>query len=234
MPIIFSTPKRCLIAQAANWFVKRIDPIPDQDYLAAPLDVSNENEKLRDLYLTLRANDCDLRGRLMVEFSGHAIFPQTPSPRIPMHVPPRKISDTRYINIDDYDIRDFYFKNSVIISNYFKLYDDDISKYEYILQKYYLSMDSVDNLFFEHVTVDFDRLVKAVQPKPTTRGAENKCERWLVGLMQGGKPPEMPKADYFKEAKENFAVSQRGFDRAWANAIKQSGNSDWSKPGRKS
>ena len=73
-----------------------------------------------------------------------------------------------------------------------------------------------------------------IRSKPTSSGAEKKCERWLVELMKGGKSPEMPKADYLKAAKKNFAVSHRGFDRAWDTAIKETGNSDWSKPGRKS
>ena len=68
----------------------------------------------------------------------------------------------------------------------------------------------------------------------TTLAAEIKCRKWLVNLMSDGKQMTKSKADYRTEAQTIFKVSIRSFDRAWGNAIAETGNEDWSKPGRKS
>ena len=67
----------------------------------------------------------------------------------------------------------------------------------------------------------------------STIAAETRCKKWLMALMELG-PRDKVKADYRKEAKSQFGIGIRAFDRAWANAIKETGNKDWSKPGRKS
>lgn len=72
--------------------------------------------------------------------------------------------------------------------------------------------------------------------KPTaanTSGAKKRCERWLVGYMQEG-PPKKPKKSYRVDAIDRFGVSFRAFNHAWANAIAETGNTEWSKAGRKS
>ena len=95
------------------------------------------------------------------------------------------------------------------------------------------------------VHVERDGLVTLIKEEPAlpvsspasfhkaTIGAERKCETWLVELMRAGKSTKR-KHDYFEEACDHFQVSRRSFDRAWGNAIAESGNSDWSRPGRKS
>ncbi len=55
------------------------------------------------------------------------------------------------------------------------------------------------------------------------------CEQWL---REQGEGPTMPKDDYWQIAKKRFkGLSERGFDRAWANAVGDYPR--WTKPGRK-
>ena len=68
----------------------------------------------------------------------------------------------------------------------------------------------------------------------STIAAENRCKDWLVGLMSNDGAPDRLKSAYRFEAKSEFGVGTRAFDRAWQNAIAETGNSAWSNPGRKS
>jgi hypothetical protein len=71
-----------------------------------------------------------------------------------------------------------------------------------------------------------------IQRRATIK-AETECRIWLVEMMNAGSPTK-GKSTYQAEAIERFGVGSRAFIRAWANAIAESGNSEWSKPGRKS
>ncbi len=65
--------------------------------------------------------------------------------------------------------------------------------------------------------------------------AEVKCRKWLEQLMDEGGSSRQPKRAYLAEAQQKFSgLSQRSFDTAWKQAISNTGNSQWSKPGRKS
>lgn len=70
-------------------------------------------------------------------------------------------------------------------------------------------------------------------PPPTTVGAETRCKEWLIGLMKAG-PPKKRKPEYRTEAKALYDVGSRAFRRAWANAVAETGNNDWSRSGPKS
>jgi len=74
---------------------------------------------------------------------------------------------------------------------------------------------------------------RGLPPISTTTG-ESGCEMWLTELMEGDSTQEHPKAYYKEQALANFKVSGRGFDRVWANALKETENSKWGKAGRKS
>ncbi len=67
-----------------------------------------------------------------------------------------------------------------------------------------------------------------------TIAAETRCKNWLIELMSKDGPPDRPKPQYRSEAKSEYSVGTRAFDRAWQNAIAKTGNSAWSNPGRKS
>ena len=62
---------------------------------------------------------------------------------------------------------------------------------------------------------------------------ETNCRNWLIELMEAG-PPTKPKPAYRSEAGTRFGVGTKGFNRAWDAALDRTGNTDWSKPGRKS
>ena len=72
MPSSFPVPERCLLVQAAIWFLDRTKlPLPDEIYLSSPLELPAENSELRELFLVLKAENCDLRGDFVVEFTKH-------------------------------------------------------------------------------------------------------------------------------------------------------------------
>ncbi len=70
--------------------------------------------------------------------------------------------------------------------------------------------------------------------RATTIAAETRCKDWLAGLMRQEERPSKTKSGYRTEAKKQFSVGSRAFDRAWRNACVETGNSAWSRPGRKS
>ena len=69
---------------------------------------------------------------------------------------------------------------------------------------------------------------------PSTKGAETKCKKWLITLMSDDGKPEKAKAAYKTEAQGKYSVGSKAFGRAWTDAIKETGNTTWSNPGRKS
>lgn len=71
-----------------------------------------------------------------------------------------------------------------------------------------------------------------VPVSPTAKG-ERDCYDWLLGLMRAGDQEE-EKSVYKVEALSRFRVSERGFNRAWANARAEARNPSWGKAGRKS
>ncbi len=261
MQISFSTPERCLLVQAAHWFIDGTEPLPDEIYLSAPAELKTENSEMGELFLALKAGDFDVTGELVAEFRKYEKVPLDAQQKEVSYAGPILLSgkfatyalpmppffragmpEKTEINIGRLILEDFDFANSKLKINPIWLDESsDLILISFIEFKYPEEEGWVYDCFFRKVTVDFSKLSVFLsdknhrfQPKPTSIGGEKKCERWLVEMMKGGKSPEMPKPDYLKEAQESFTVSQRGFDRAWTNAIKLSGNSDWSKPGRKS
>ena len=69
MPINFPTPERCLLVQAAHWFIDGTEPLPDEVYQLAQVELKAEKSKLRELFFALLAGDCDVRGDLIASFS---------------------------------------------------------------------------------------------------------------------------------------------------------------------
>lgn len=68
-----------------------------------------------------------------------------------------------------------------------------------------------------------------------TVAAEHRCRLWLLKLMKADPNNPRPKQALREEAKSRFPkLSNRGFERAWAAAISQSGADRWSAPGRRS
>ena len=61
--------ERILLAQAANWFLHKSQPIEDHLYRSAPTVIDNEDPHLRELYLILRKHKCDLQGWSTVNYT---------------------------------------------------------------------------------------------------------------------------------------------------------------------
>ncbi len=66
-----------------------------------------------------------------------------------------------------------------------------------------------------------------------TAGAETECKRWLKKLMEDNLFPPNNKKIYREEAALKHKTGIRAFDRAWANAIEETGRENWAMPGRK-
>jgi hypothetical protein len=64
--------------------------------------------------------------------------------------------------------------------------------------------------------------------------AESRCRRWLEEQMRQSPRPQKAKAGYKIDAKARFSgLSKRGFDRAWARAVLETGATEWAAPGRR-
>jgi hypothetical protein len=70
--------------------------------------------------------------------------------------------------------------------------------------------------------------------RPTTKGAENQCQRWLIEMMQKSSTRPRPKAEVREEAFQKFPMlAKRGFDRAWDAAVHKTNAQKWRLPGRR-
>jgi hypothetical protein len=71
-------------------------------------------------------------------------------------------------------------------------------------------------------------------PPISTSGAQGACSRWLKEEMSKNPSRPTPKAEMRDLASAKFpGLSLRGFDDAWAEGIRVSGATKWSRPGRK-
>ena len=69
----------------------------------------------------------------------------------------------------------------------------------------------------------------------TTVAKQTECKRWLSSEMRASPDRPRPKSQVLAEAKKRFPnLSKRGFDRAWGDAISETGAEKWSKAGRRS
>ncbi len=109
------------------------------------------------------------------------------------------------------------------------------------LQEEYIELLKSDNKSLDKMRLEAESRVPSLSdgaprpepPQSGTKGAETKCKRWLIALMSDDGKPEKTKTAYQSAARAEFGVGTKAFGRAWANAIEETGNTDWSKPGRK-
>jgi hypothetical protein len=70
---------------------------------------------------------------------------------------------------------------------------------------------------------------------PTTVAAQTECRRWLSREMSASPDRPRAKAQVRAEATKRFPkLSKRGFERAWSQAITETGAEKWSKAGPRS
>jgi hypothetical protein len=82
--------------------------------------------------------------------------------------------------------------------------------------------------------VVFPPLSAPVSNEQGTARPEALCRKWLCERMKDGSPQPASKAAIREKAREHFdGLKRRAFDRAWAMAKEDTGNSEWGKPGRK-
>ncbi len=245
MPLQYDPPERCLLVQAAIWFEGGPLPMPDDVFVSAPATIRSDSAQLRELFLALKLHDCRLKGNLSVEFQyldvtdydgafmrrqrmGHPCAP-------PLLMSKNRAIDEIHLSLNAID----FAKNSLAVEPSCL----DISELDTIAyhEKQYAARGTVEVYAdFLNITVDFEKLQQALdkgdspQSKQQSKIAgQTKCQNWLLGLMMEGGEPKGKKNNYFLEAKAKFNVSRRGFDRAWSNAIDESGNARWSTAGRK-
>ena len=121
MPPNFPTPERCLLVQAAHWFIDGTMPIPDEVYRRAPVELKADNAELRELFLALHAEDCDLRGELVVEYTNEL---GRHDPEDFDYSPPMTLLRDAQISIIGF-LEDVDFANSIIRTKSWKV--DEIS-----------------------------------------------------------------------------------------------------------
>ena len=85
------------------------------------------------------------------------------------------------------------------------------------------------------VTVPAAKVRKLWPAAKRTGAAEKRCEEYLIAKMNRSpnRAPK-PKSDCLADCQARFpGLSERGFERAWANAIRLTGAAGWSKAGRR-
>jgi hypothetical protein len=85
------------------------------------------------------------------------------------------------------------------------------------------------------VTVPKAKLRKLWPAAKQTLAAETRCREYLITQMERSldRAPK-PKSDFLVDCQARFpGLSERGFDRAWADAVKLTGAVGWSKGGRR-
>jgi hypothetical protein len=75
---------------------------------------------------------------------------------------------------------------------------------------------------------------QALTPRRATMKAEKDCLEWLLKLMKKPSNPTKNRDEYKAEAADKFGVGARAFGRAWGHSIRESANTNWGNPGRKS
>ena len=135
--------------------------------------------------------------------------------------------------------------NSIYIQNYIKARRTapratDRETRRIVAREMFLSVEGLRRWCDEPEFARWAKLRRLSRPKfiklattPTTVGAEKKCTEWLTRLMEAG-PPEKRKVDYQEEAATLFEVGTKAFGRSWANAVAETRNVDWTRPGPKS
>jgi len=244
-PTMFEVPERCLLSQALLWVSRGLQPIPDEDFLAAPDGLSESDLKHRiQLIRLLRLGAFDTQSVLRAYCEPTALrsfdmdIEEIVIPQFSEYQWPDKIFHIDKMNFS---------KNTIDVTS------DIIShsatkEMKYILSEI-LSSRGVEDIsnevysihcYFENVTIPTKSLFERFPGQPSADGdairdstiaGETRCEEWLLDLMLRG-DKESPKPKYLKQAKTQYAVSVNGFNRAWAAAVKRSGKSGWTKPGR--
>jgi hypothetical protein len=69
-------------------------------------------------------------------------------------------------------------------------------------------------------------------PAAGEQSAERKCQQWLLGLLRQHSDRLKPMKQLCDEAVREFGISGRAFQNCYLLAREQSGNHNWSKPGR--
>ncbi len=232
----FTTPDRCLLVQAALWFVDGVKPIPDEAFLLAPKHFSSEQPDFSELFRALKIGGCNLRGDLILDFQPdlHSIV------LVQNHPYPRFQHPGYEFNLEGSDLKDVDFTGSSI------KYQSDLIREEAVRkplddfksENFAGENWRAHNCIIRNVSVRFSdvrALFSGEIGKAEATGLAKKgCQEWLLELMCDG-DSEKTKDAYFAEAQNKFErLSRRGFNEAWENAVRKSGNLNWSKPGRKS
>ncbi len=183
MQISFSTPERCLLVQAAHWFIDGILPLPDEVYLRAPIELKAENSELRGLFIALLAEDCDLRGDLVME-NPKKLGPH--EEKKSNYTPPTSIFRDTKVGLDTVSLNAIDFANSKIKTAYWVIAETAGKEIKKQRQRHPSEVSWPGKFFYQHVTVDFSKLgvllssAKESANPPAKRGAPAKYNWDLI------------------------------------------------------
>jgi hypothetical protein len=225
--------------------VNGITPLPRDLYKSAPIQLDWTDIELLELFIAMRQHDCDLEGILEIGFRPTEFKDDRSEKSLDAGC--RFVAEfkefnmkieTELLHLPSID----FIKNTVFYEAGDSTNPPAVNK---IANKYYRKFeDSIHHqwapyLYFHIVSIDFQKLKDALaeetetsQARKTHRAGAKNCEEWLLGLMSDNKPKEASKTEYRERALKEFHVSARQFNFAWSNAIAETGNTEWSKPGR--
>ena len=158
MPILFPAPERCLLVQAARWFVdNKTMPIPDEAYVRAPGELEANNSELRELFLTLLAEDCDVRGQLFAWFRMYEKGWVGDETKILKSSQPFILLRNARVLMGNAVFPDVRFKANIIETEPWSL--DPIARREFLKKSEEFSLDNFwfPTCIFRNVTVDFSK-----------------------------------------------------------------------------
>jgi hypothetical protein len=247
-PNEFEMPERCLLRQALLWVSRGTRPIDDDDFLAAP-DKLNESdfEEAKPLIRHLHRGAITASGDLTRYYQGYIneSWEDQPEPdTVKNYEPPPFVFSARSIDFE---------QNSIDVTRFAFFPSGGKALEDVELRKEggaNMSLtEAGSSLVLENLTLPTEVLFKHFAPKNESPGADSsmisppvglgtirgqtECTEWLTELMENG-PSRQAKKEYRDEAIDKFSVSWRAFDRAWANAVVKTGNTQWTTPGRKS
>ncbi len=173
MQISFSTPERCLLVQAAHWFIDGTLPVPDDTYRLAPVELKADNSELRDLFLALQLTDCDVRGDLVLEIKKKmAPHEEKKSNYTPLT---SLLRDTK-VELDTVSLNNVVFSNSIINTAHWVIAKTAAKEIKKQRQRQPSDEGWPGKFFYQHVTVNFSKLnailsrAEESTPSPAKRG----------------------------------------------------------------
>lgn len=160
--------------QAALWFAEEVGPIQDDAFLAAPREFTTkyENRDFRELFLALKAHDCQLQGDLVIEFLDDELFRE----REAMNITSVSLKKGLEVKLDNCEFYDVTFENSYILqteSHLDKLLKNKIAEHRL---KFKSDGRLLERISIKNITLNMPRLMSAFSAKENPGTEKEKAD----------------------------------------------------------